>query len=270
MLACGASGEEIWSRGYRHVFGVYAPASRYFIGFLDLMGRHGLSSLAILHEQSSFNSSAAQGAREWAARFGLNISLSQAYQQGPTDLPRIIPEVIKRNPDGLILCAYPDDGYLLLDLLKKAGHRPKTLAMTIGPTFMDFGVRAGSMAEGVFAPSQWEPMARLPFPGTKEFIDKFTAKSGEAPQYHAAAAYAAAEVMAKAIVSVGSLNQEKIRVYIHGLDTVTVIGRFKVDQNGLQIGHNPLLIQWQQGKKEIVYPFSMRTTPPLIDLGRVP
>jgi len=64
----------------------------------------------------------------------------------------------------------------------------------------------------------------------------------------------------------GSLDQEKIRDFIHSLDTVTVIGRFKVDHTGMQIGHNPLLIQWQQGKKEIVYPTSLQTAPPIFDL----
>ncbi|MFZ2088629.1 MAG: amino acid ABC transporter substrate-binding protein, partial [Desulfobaccales bacterium] len=266
MLACGASGEENWSRGYRHLFGVYAPASRYFIGFLDIMARHGLMSVAILYEQSSFNISAAQGAREWAARFGIKVALFRGYKQGASDLPQIIPEVIKENPDGLILCAYPDDGYLLLELLRNAPHRPKALGMAITPTFPEFVVRAKDMAEGVFAPSQWEATVRMPFPGTKEFLEKFMAAKGEIPQYHATAAFATAEVLSKAVTATGSLDHGKIRDYIQNLDTVTVIGRFKVDHTGLQIGHNPILIQWQKGKKEIVYPTSMRTAPPLFDL----
>lgn len=40
-----------------------------------------------------------------------------------------------------------------------------------------------------------------------------------------------------------------------------MIGRFKVDPNGRQIGHNPLIIQWQGGRKEIVYPTKMQTAP---------
>jgi branched-chain amino acid transport system substrate-binding protein len=43
---------------------------------------------------------------------------------------------------------------------------------------------------------------------------------------------------------------------------VTVIGRFKVDSTGKQIGHNPILVQWQDGNKEIVYPTKMRTAAP--------
>ncbi len=270
MLACAASAEVNWSRGYRYLFGVYPPASRYFISLLDVMARHGLSSVAIVYGQNPMNISAARGAGDWAVRFGMKVVLNRGYQDAAAEFPRLITEVRKQNPDGLILCAYPDDGFLLLELLKKADYRPKVLGISIAPSFPDFAVRAGDMAEGVFAPSKWEPVERLPFPGSAEFIRKFTAMSGKTPNYHAAAALAAAQLMARAVVSTGSLNQDKIRNAILETDTVTIIGRFKLDATGLQVGHNPLLVQWQKGNKEIVYPSSLGTAPPLIDLGRLP
>lgn len=270
MLACGASGEAIWSRGYKYIFGIYAPARRYFIGFLDLIARHGLTSVAIVAENSSFNLSCAQGIREWAPRFGLQVTLDRTYQKGE-EFQGIIREIGEQRPDSVILCSYPDDGYLFLQESAKASHRPKTLCMAITPTYPDFGRRAGAMAEGVFGASQWEPVSRMPFPGSREFIEKFQAATGQLPQYHAASAYAAGELLAKAVCAVGSLDQKKIRDFIQSLDTVTIIGRFKVDHTGLQIGHNPLLIQWQQGKKEIVCPATMQSAPPRIDFsGKTP
>ncbi len=270
MLACGASGEAIWSRGYKYIFGIYAPAQRYFIGFLDLIARHGLSSVAIVAENTSFNLSCAQGIREWAPRFGLQVSLDRTYQKGE-EFQGIIREVREQRPDSLILCSYPDDGYLFLQESAKASYHPKTLCLAITPSYPDFARRAGDLAEGVFGTSQWEPVSRMPFPGSREFIEKFQAATGQLPQYHAASAYAAGELLAKAVTAVGSLDQKKIRDFIQSLDTVTIIGRFKVDHTGLQIGHNPLLIQWQQGHKEIVYPSPMQSAPPRIDFsGKTP
>jgi branched-chain amino acid transport system substrate-binding protein len=66
----------------------------------------------------------------------------------------------------------------------------------------------------------------------------------------------------ESIAASGSLDHGKIRDYIAWLDTVTVIGRFKVDPRGRQIGHNTIIIQWQDGKKEIVYPGKMQTSKP--------
>jgi len=262
MLASGASGENIWERKYRYIFGVYSPAGRYFIGLLDLMARNGLGSVAILYEKNSFNISAAKGAENWAKRFGLKVSFKKGYESGKAELPGLLKEVKGIGPDGIILCAYPADCFELLRLIKETKYRPKVLGFTIAPALPDFYKQAGNMSEGVFGPSQWEPDERIPFPGTKKFISDFTAFSQKLPSYHAGSAYASCQILEKAINHSRSLNHDKIRDFILSLDTITVIGRFKVDHKGKQIGHNPIIIQWQNGKKEIVYPRKMQTASP--------
>jgi branched-chain amino acid transport system substrate-binding protein len=261
MMASTASAESIWQRGYKYIFGIYAPATRYLIGFLDLMARHGLESVAILSEESPFNLAAAQGAEEWAGRFGIKVSFLKSYHRGPAELPQLLQEARRTSPDAIILCAYPQDCYKFLDLLQAGESRPKALCMTIGPAFPTFYEQAGSKAEGVFGSSQWEADARMPFPGTKEFLESYKKLSHRAPSYHAGSVYAACQILERAVSQTKSLDREKIRDYILSLDTVTVIGRFRVDHTGMQIGHNPILIQWQNGKKEIVYPTNLQTAP---------
>jgi branched-chain amino acid transport system substrate-binding protein len=261
MMGAAVAAEAVFQRGYKYILGVYAPAGRYLIGFLDLMARQGLGSVAIIYENSPFNIGAAKGGQEWADRFGIKVSYIEAYNQGPAELPRLLTEALSTAPDGLILCAYPVDCYELLKLLQAAKSRPQALCMTVGPAHPLFYEQAGSAAEGVFGPTQWEPDTRLPFPGTKEFIENFKNFTHQMPSYHAASAYAAAQILEGAITKTQSLNQEKIRDYILTMDTVTVIGRFRVDPTGLQVGHNSILIQWQNGKKEIVYPSNLQTAP---------
>ena len=263
MLACAASGEIIWERGYKYVFGVYALAKRYFIGLLDLMARNGLKSLAILNEDNPFNIDVANGAESWAKRFGLSVTYKKAYNPGKRELSGHIMEIKGINPDGLILSAYPPDCYELLDLMKASEYRPKVLGLTVVPTHPDFHKNAGRMSERIFGPSQWEPDERIPFPGTKKFIKDFKTFTGKMPSYHAGSAYSACQIIEKALNHVNSLNHQEIRYFVSSLDTVTVIGRFKVDHKGKQVGHNPIMIQWQNGKKEIVYPTKMQTAPAL-------
>lgn len=261
MMGAAVSGEAVFQRGYKYIFGVYAPAGRYLIGFLDLMARQGLGSVAIIYENSPFNIGAAKGGQEWADRFGIKVNYFKAYNQGPAELPALLTEALSTAPDGLILCAYPGDCYELLKLLQAARSRPQALCMTIGPAHPLFYEQAGSIAEGVFGPSQWEPDTRLPFSGSKEFIENYKNFTQQMPSYHAASAYAAAQVLEGAITQTQSLNQKKIRDYILTLDTATVLGRFRVDPMGMQVGHNSILIQWQNGKKEIVYPSNLQTAP---------
>lgn len=264
MLACGASGEIIWERGFEYVFGVYALAKRYMIGLLDLMARQGLSDLALLYDSSSaFNMDVISGIQEWARRFHLKVRYEKGFEDGESGLVAMLKQVKKLAPHGLILSAYPPDGYRLLRQMEAMEYRPPVVGMTIAPTHPDFLEKGGPMAKRVFGPSQWEPDERIPFPGTQKFIESFQAFSGKSPAYHAGTAYAACQIYEQAISTTRTLDQRSLRNYIAALDTVTVIGRFKVDPQGKQIGHNPIIIQWQKGKKEIVWPRKMQTAAPL-------
>lgn len=261
MLACAASGEKIWDRGFKYVFGVYALAKRYFIGMLDLMAREGLETVTIIHEDSPFNVDVADGVEDWAKRFGLTVTVRKSFVHGVSELPALMGSVVEADAHGLIVAAYPQDCYRILDLMKAARFKPRAVGMTIAPIHPDFYKQVGPFAEGIMGPSQWEPDERIPFPGTRKFIDDFRSFARKQPSYHAGSAYAACQIMEKAVTTLGELTPDKLRDFILALDTVTVIGRFKVDHQGTQIGHNPILIQWQNGKKEIVYPMKMQTAP---------
>ena len=262
MLACAAAGKAVWERGYRYVFGMYVLGDRYFIGLLDLMARHGMRTVAVLHEDNPFNNDVADGAVQWADRFGLAVARNTAFTPGRDDLAPLLADLADADPDGLIVSCYPPAGYQVLDGLTRLAWRPRALALTIIPTHPDFLTKAGPIGEGVFAPSQWEPDERIPYPGTTRFVADFQAAYGRLPSYHAGSAYASCQILEQAIRHVQAIDQRRIREYVMALDTVTVIGRFKVDHAGRQVGHNPILVQWQDGRKEIVYPTKMQTAEP--------
>lgn len=262
MLASAAASEQIWERGYKYIFGVYALADRYFIGFQDLLARQDSESIGIIFENTAFNISIAKGVRKWADRFNLKITYDNSFDDPEHDFPIILKQVMEKTIDGLIFSGYPPECYKFINLMKKAGYRPKNLTFTIAPIHPDFYKKAGPFAEGIFAPSQWEPDERIPFPGTKQFIKDFKEFTGKMPSYHAASAYSACQILEKAIIQAKTIDHQKIRNYVSSFDTITIMGRFKVDHTGRQVGHNPILIQWQNGKKEIVYPSKMSTSQP--------
>ncbi len=263
MIAAGASGDILWERGHQYIFGMYSMARRYFIGFIDLFAREGLDGLTIFYEDNEFNVDAAEGALEWAGKMGVDVLDKRIISSDSALIAEALAGLADRPGDGIIICAYPEAAYGLLARLEGSGLRPAALAITIIPVHPDFILKAGTAGNGVFGPSQWEPMERIPFPGTREFIRDFIACSGKSPSYHAGSAYSSCQIISQAVRAVGNLDRQAIRDYISELDTVTVIGHFKKDRQGRQVGHNPLLIQWQNGRKEIVYPRSMRTAEPV-------
>ncbi|THB81559.1 MAG: hypothetical protein D3926_01345 [Desulfobacteraceae bacterium] len=262
MLAIAAAAEKPWERGFRYLFQLYAPAKRQFIGLLDMMAQNKLNTLSLLYDETSeFNLDMIRGVEQWAAIFKINILYKQGFNDGKSQLPGLVAQARTHDAHGLVLSAYPPDSYELIRILKETRYSPTVLGMPITPAHPDFYKRVGEMADCVFGPSQWEPSERIPFPGTKRFIDEFTAFSGHLPSFHAASAYSACQLMEKAVIQAQSLDNDKMRDYIAALDTVTVLGRFKVDPSGKQVGHNSFLIQWQEGKKEIVWPGKMKTAP---------
>ncbi len=264
MLAVAAAAEKPWQRGARFLFQLYAPARRQFIGLLDMMARENHTTLSILYDQTSaFNLDIVRGVQEWAESFRINILFQQGFQNGRKELPGLLSEVRARDAEGLILSAYSPDCYALLSLLGDMHYRPTVLAMPISPAHPDFHAKAGDMAENVFGPSQWEPIERISFPGTRRFIQDFKSFAGLPPSFHAASAYSACQLFEQAITRTGSIDHEELRDYIAALDTVTILGRFKVDLSGKQVGHNSFIIQWQDGRKEVVWPQTMRTAPPV-------
>jgi branched-chain amino acid transport system substrate-binding protein len=208
----------------------------------------------------------ADGVIEWSDDFGVRVLGRHTYDpavSGEDGLEATVAHMLAADPDAIVVSTYPPDGYRVLEALRVAEDRlPKAIAMTITPVHPTFGRRAGAIAEGIFAPSQWEPITRIPFPETLRFITSFRQYAGTDPSYHAAAAYAGGRILEKAVSDTGTLEHARLAEYIGRLDSATIIGRFRVDSTGRQVGHTPMLIQWQDGHKQIVYPRSLRTATP--------
>ncbi len=86
---------------------------------------------------------------------------------------------------------------------------------------------------------------------------------GESPGYHAGLAYAAGQELHEAIRDAGCLDRDKVRGALFRLDTMTIIGRFAVDETGKQIRQHAFIIQWQKGRKKLVWPQEIKTAEPV-------
>ena len=106
------------------------------------------------------------------------------------------------------------------------------------------------------------PIARQ-YPGAREFVESYRREfPGADLSFHPAAGHAICQILVEAIKRAGSLDGTKVRGTILKLDINTVFGAFKVDQEGVQIGHKMLIFQWQDGKKVIVWPEELAPNKP--------
>jgi branched-chain amino acid transport system substrate-binding protein len=159
------------------------------------------------------------------------------------------------------VCGHFDEAVNMRLSLKNIEWQPKAYYASVGHVLRKFLDVLKADADYVFSSSQWEH--RAAFPGSKDFYKAFIETYKVEPSYHAATAYAGGQILETALKRSGNLDRNRLRDILSAMDTMTIIGRYGVDRTGMQIKHFNLIIQWQKGKKEIVWPEELRTAQPI-------
>lgn len=265
VLVSGASADSLWQKGYKYVFGIYAPASKYTLGFLELLVKNDFKNVAIVYADDAFSKDIASGTKKWAERFGLKTALYESFKKDTENLNFIVLKAKTLKAQALIVCGHFNESINVRQSLKKINWHPKAYFASVGPALPSFRDKLKSDANYAFSASQWEHEhhegARLP--GCKEFYDAYLKIYNESPSYHAATAYAGGQLIETAIKKAGRINREKIRLVLLSMDAVSIIGRYSVDRRGMQIKHFNVIVQWQNGAKKVVWPEELRTAEPV-------
>lgn len=260
MIVSGASADRIWQKGYKYIFGLYTSASRYTEGFLELLVMKGLNDLAIVFAEDSFSIGLAEGTRKRAERLGLMVKFFEGFKKGEKNLDAIANMARASGARVLIVCGHLDESINMKLSLKRIGWRPIYFA-SVGPATERYQEILGPDSDLTFSSSQWEHSPS--FTHCRDFYESFIRTYGIRPSYHAATAYAAGQLIEEASKRTRSIDRGKLRHILSVMEATTIIGRYKVDSTGMQIRHHNFIIQWQNGKKEIVWPESVRTAEPI-------
>jgi branched-chain amino acid transport system substrate-binding protein len=263
MLAPGASADSLWRSGYHSIFGILTPASQFTQGMLRLAHAAGLARIAILYSTDEFSADIANGTRRWAPYLRLKVVLDKKVDGGAPEFLAKLREARDAGADLVIIGGHPEQAADARQALLDLNWQPRAFFATIGPALPSWKDKFGPAANLTFASSVWEPNGSHHFPGSTEFANAFRTRFGVDPSYQAASAYAAGEILEAAIRSARSLDHEALREALVSLDTYTVLGRFAVDRAGMQTKRLDMIVQWQNGRKEIVWPDEIHTAEPV-------
>lgn len=289
MITTGAASDSTYKKGFKSVFQLYTPASRYLTGAVDLLANIDPSAkkLAIVHENDKFSTDVSTAAKDYAESKGYEVVLFEGYDSGTTDFAPFINKITGAQPDAIMGGGHFADGSTFARQLYEKGTDVKFLALLVAPPELQFA-DLGEAALGVIGPSQWEPQANYTEaaaqsagiswagPTVADFTAAYEAKYGEEPAYHAAGGYAAGLILQTAILTAGSVEPDKVRAALDGMDLLTFYGHVKFDTtaeaHGLQAAHDMVYIQWQmddQGNlgKQVVWPLEGKSAEPLYPLG---
>ncbi len=262
LLPAG-SADQIWEHGFKYAFGLTPPASKYTVGFLELLVHYKFRRIAILSADDSFSVTLARNTQKWAKRLALETVYLNQFKKGTKDLLRFSTDVQKSDPDAVIVCGHLDESVNMRKALKQMNWYPKAYYASVGPALSEFHDILGKDAELTFTSSYWEAGISDKYVFSKEFTQLFTERYKQEPSYHAANAYAACMIIEQAVERTRSLDREDLRQVFQTMNTLTLIGYYGVDKSGKQIRQFPMIIQWQKNKKQVVWPIEIQTVEPV-------
>jgi branched-chain amino acid transport system substrate-binding protein len=266
-IAAMANSDAIYDRGFKYVFSVLPPASRYMKLFLE-MGttlEPRPKTLAILAINNPFGLLVAQGAREQAQGLGYDVVYFEKYPAQSTDLSAFLTQIKAKNPDVVVASSFFQEALLLTKQAKELRVCPKMLAFTVGPALPDFITSLGKDAEYVYGSEWWLPNMGWRGPelaSSQEYARLVKARFGYEPGYHAAGGTASGLLLQLAIEKSGSLDTEAVRQALLALDVETFWGPIAWNEKGVNTKGASGPIQIRNGKVNSVYPAHLREMAP--------
>jgi branched-chain amino acid transport system substrate-binding protein len=241
------------------VVSVASPASRYLAAVLEALARHRPSARVLLVAgRGGFGQHAALGAQQVASRLGMSVVGSVSHDEVPE-----APDV-----DVLLLAGTFEQDVALLRRLRTRPPVIGAVAAGLGA----FANEVGRGAQGVLGPAQWEEGARFavdagPPPAAvvralrARVVPTLRAGTGAGHvEYPSAQAYAAVLVALRCVQGAGTRDDEALAVAARGLRCTTFFGRFGLGEDGRQLDHDMLVVQWDAGVKRIVWPAELAET----------
>ncbi len=259
-----AAKEEITRKGYKYVFRLNAPADVYSSVLMDaIMTVDKPKTIAYVYANTDFGISTVKTAKEYARKLGIREVADEKYLKGAPDFRSTLTKIKTLKPDLVFMVSYEVDAITLMRQSREIRLTPKAF-LGAGAGFTTAQFLAQKMISNlVFSSTQWTEDVN--WPGARNFYNRYKAKFGKEPSYHAACAYEAMIIMAETAAKNGG-NREKTRAGLKSGQWNGIMGEVKFsDYAGYtnQNNHPMLVQQVQNGRYETVYPAKFATKKPI-------
>lgn len=263
MINVAGSAEQIHRRGFKYIFQVVPPAADYVAGVFPLAQAHGLKSIAFVSRDYVASRNAEPTVKSLAEKHGLKVEMVEYYPAGTLDFSSVISQMRRSRPDVWLSIAYQNETIEVVKQLKAGNYAP-AMYVSNGTSQEDFIKATGKDGEYIFGISNYEP--HLKTKDNEAFVQAYRAKWNTDPGYYAAMGWASMEIIKAAVTKAGGTDQDKMRDAILSLKIETPFGPFEVDSTGAQVGKKAMIVQVQNGRREIVWPFDLKTAPAVLPM----
>jgi branched-chain amino acid transport system substrate-binding protein len=255
---------EVFQQGFKNLF-YAAPAvaddhyNHLAEYILALPAGQRPATVAYAAMDDPFAQGTAYGLKKKLEAAGIRTVVNEVYPPNTTDFGSIAAKIAASKADMLVGGSQYQDGVNLIVALQQLRYQPKLAAFSTAPTNPEFAKAIGNKTEGILSPTGYTQDA--PYPSNKEFVEKYTAQFGTAPEEDQANGYTTGQVVAAAVTAAGCAEQgdcqKKLIDWVHGNKVETVVGTLSWDATGKPQGAH-MIEQWIGGDIKIVLPASAK------------
>jgi branched-chain amino acid transport system substrate-binding protein len=264
MINGGGAAEAIQQRGFKYVFQTAARISSYADGVVPLIEKYHVKTIALVSRDYAAARDISKAIKDSLNGHDVKVVMDEYFPAGTADFSSQIAKGQQLQPDLWIGLLYPSEAIETVRQFHSMNYMPK-LFIANGVSQDDFITAAGKDAEYALGMSLYEPS--LPSEGNKDFVKTHQAKYGSNPGYYAAFGFVAGTVLEAAVKKAGSIDTEKVREVLTTIKLGSVMGKHEVDPaTYMQIGVTGLVVQVQNGKREVIWPEEYKTAEPKLPI----
>jgi branched-chain amino acid transport system substrate-binding protein len=249
---------KMFNRGFKHLFfaqpAVAAHQADLFAQYVaSLPASRRPKTAAYPTQDDPFAAPVVESVRKLLEAIGIKTVYSKTYPAETTNFDSIASAIKAANPDLVAHGAVFEDGVGMVRSFMKVGYNPRVLFQVSAPSNGDeYAKGIGTPAtQGIFYAVSWSPDANYPL--NQQFVQAYKSKYGGVPPEDAADAFAAAQVLQAGVEAVRSIDQARLRDWLHNNKVQTILGPLSWDQTGAP-QQAFILAQWQGGTSKIVMP----------------
>jgi branched-chain amino acid transport system substrate-binding protein len=257
---------------YKYMFRIHGEAKNLvgemFANFTELREKYGFNNLFIIAQDVSHARGAAKVMNAVAQKKGWNVTGVEIYPTGATDFSMGLLKAKDSKSEIInIWMDMPESAILL-----KQWYEMKIPALPFGSTLAAAeqpGFWKATDGKGEYTLCNVVNAGNAPSeatPWTMKFYNAYAKRWGVEPEgLGTSSSYMAIYVLKDAIERAGSLDSDKVVAELEKTDVMGVYGRLRFDPKSHQVipsndpkeGAVGSILQWQAGKRVVVYPKSI-------------
>lgn len=264
FLISTASADRITQKRWKNIYRLNPPVSEYTKGLEDFwMKDFKPKSMSIIYENSMFGINGATYMMGFCLENGIEVRSTVGYDRERTDpayFRSILALQVEDPPDVIYMVSRLEDGAMLVKAIREVKVDALLCGGAGGFTSQEFIKRAGKAANQLLTATLWSH--QLPYPGAKEYYDRFLQVYSYPPDYHGAEAYSALLVAADALKRVESFSSESIRAALNKTFMMTPFGPVKFyayEDFERQNTVRKLVLQIINDTFEVIWPLDIAT-----------